>query len=105
MGTPILANPIKSLNGSCKTEQILKEKLSTYKEWGVIGVEVYRPEHDAETTALLKQVTEGLGMVCSGGSDFYTPGDDDHQLGDVDIPSDAWDKLRTIANEQDIFSE
>jgi predicted metal-dependent phosphoesterase TrpH len=64
-------------------------------EAGLDGVEVYYPDHTLGQQAELLEIAARYNLVVTGGSDFHTLDDPQHgQLGSVDVPEDAVEKLK-----------
>ena len=86
---PVLAHPFLQF----KTEEALAEFLPRAIDCGLVGMEVYYPLYDAETTDMAQRVAEKFGLLCSGGSDYHGKNKPDISLGrgkgNLDIP-DAW---------------
>lgn len=66
-GTAILAHPIYI----SRDREKLKEIISELKEYGLDGVECRYWEYDDEYTQMITELTEKLGLLKSGGSDFH----------------------------------
>jgi predicted metal-dependent phosphoesterase TrpH len=96
-GVAVLANPLRSLNGHSNCEALMKFKISQYQEWGLSGVEVYRPEHSPEAINQLEGISTALNLVATGGSDFHSSADMGHQLGQVQMPPQVFDNLLQTA--------
>ena len=67
-GIPVLAHP-GLLN--CKTSDRFDELITGLKEMGILGVEVYYPEHTAEQTHLFAQLAQRHNLLLTGGTDFH----------------------------------
>lgn len=88
-GVPVLAHP-----GLIRKRALVQELLAT----GVIGLEVFYPEHDEATVAWLLGLVSERGLIATGGSDFhgyeaqgYAP------LGACRVPSETLVLLRNAA--------
>ena len=79
-GLAILAHP--GADGS-------RARLETFKRMGFDGVEVRHPSHTAEDIARLGTLTDYLGMVPSGGSDWHGAAEGPRTLGTMRVPF-AW---------------
>lgn len=97
MGLAVLADPVQSLNGQSYSQASIQAKISQYRAIGLIGVEVYRPKYTLEMIRWLEEICTELGLICTGGSDFYTPIDVNHQLGCVKVPTHMFNKLHQAA--------
>ncbi len=67
-GIPVLAHPglLK-----CKTSDQFDELLAGLKAMGILGVEVFYPEHTAEQTHLFAQLAQRHNLLLTGGTDFH----------------------------------
>ena len=66
-GMPVLGHPV-TLN--CSTLQ-LETEVTAWKDFGLQGLEVYYPEHDAVQTRLYEELARRHDLVATGGSDFH----------------------------------
>jgi predicted metal-dependent phosphoesterase TrpH len=88
-GAPVLAHP-----GLLKKREILVELL----EIDLVGLEVYYPGHDAETTAWLEKVAVERGLLLTGGSDFHGYGGEGYaELGATGVSLEVPEALRAAA--------
>ena len=62
---PVLAHP------GAYFEQATKKDLSTLKEKGLVGLEVFSSYHDSAETGAYKALAEELDLVATAGSDFH----------------------------------
>ena len=85
---PVLAHPFLNLN-----EMQLTELLPKAHEKGLIGMECYYSEYDAETTQKALDLADKFHLLYSGGSDFHGGNKPHIQLGtgmgNLQIPC-AW---------------
>ncbi|WP_319470549.1 PHP domain-containing protein [uncultured Pseudodesulfovibrio sp.] len=65
--TSILAHPFALGLDMPKTEELVTD----LKDMGLDGMEVYYSEHSESMTKDYKEMTERLGLLASGGSDFH----------------------------------
>ncbi len=77
--------------------------LSRLINYGLDGIEVYHPDHDAPTTRKLKQIAETHSLIITGGSDYhglrdFTPFH--AALGSYNVPLARLVELETIANKR-----
>jgi predicted metal-dependent phosphoesterase TrpH len=91
-GAPVLAHP-----GSLKLDDdglsVVVEEMTAA---GMRGLEVYRPDHDAERRAAYLALCDRFGLVPSGGSDFHRVGPEGLEpgnAGEVALPPDTLDRL------------
>lgn len=85
-GVPVLAHP-----GTIGDDRIIPELIAV----GLVGVEVYHPEHDEDTTKHYLALAQQYGLVVTGGSDFH--GEGYHaSLGEVAVPYAAVQALRRL---------
>jgi hypothetical protein len=81
-GLPVLAHPadIKDLNNL----------IMELKEAGLVGLEAYYGQYDANTIRRMVRLAGEHGLLTTGGSDYHHFGDDrEVSLGSVDIPEDS----------------
>jgi predicted metal-dependent phosphoesterase TrpH len=64
---PVLAHPI-SLQLS-PNEWL--EKLPVWKDWGLVGLEVFHPNHDVFFTDFIAEMAERFSFVSTAGSDYH----------------------------------
>lgn len=64
---PILAHPLQYK----LSDQDLNALISSLKEEGLAGIEVYYPSHRPSDTAALSRIALKYGLLPSGGSDFH----------------------------------
>lgn len=90
-GAPVLAHPA-SLALPPRHLSSFVQRLASF---GLVGMEVHRPEHRPEQRDAYAQIARRLRLVPSGGSDFHRPhgsfglGD----TGDPPLPPDTLDRL------------
>jgi len=63
-----------------------RTRLESLAAHGMDGVEVLHPSHSAEDVARLRALTEHLGLVPSGGSDWHGSEDGPRTLGSMHVP-------------------
>lgn len=67
-GIPVLAHPkTVATNGSSSFEKILRELI----EEGLMGIEVFYPEHTPPEVAQFKAMAERYGLLMTGGTDYH----------------------------------
>jgi predicted metal-dependent phosphoesterase TrpH len=76
-GIAVLAHP-----GASAT----RERLKALAALGLDGVEVRHPSHDDAEIGRILAVTEGLGLLPSGGSDWHGQPDGARALGSMQVP-------------------
>lgn len=67
---PVWAHPYLFRGGN--VEDVLKELV----EAGLMGIEVYHPNHSSKETKHLKALCEQYGLLMTGGSDYHGPSPD-----------------------------
>ncbi|MDY6952487.1 MAG: PHP domain-containing protein [Thermodesulfobacteriota bacterium] len=67
-GVPVLAHPFTL---DAKDEPQLESILAGLKQAGLMGMEVYYPEHRPERTALFERLARRQGLLMTGGTDFH----------------------------------
>jgi predicted metal-dependent phosphoesterase TrpH len=78
-GLAVLAHP-----GSSAT----RERLEALLALGLDGVEVKHPSHSPQDTARIRTLSEQLGLLLSGGSDWHGAGDGPRTIGMMQVPMD-----------------
>ena len=85
-GLAVLAHPGGA--GTC-------ERLTALRASGLDGVEVKHPGHSPSDTARLRTLTEQLGMVASGGSDWHGAAEGSRTIGMMQVPAE-WLGLQDV---------
>ena len=65
-GAPVLAHP----GTAGDTGELIPRLL----EHGLVGIEVYYPEHGVEAERLFRRIAKNYGLIMTGGSDSHGPG-------------------------------
>ncbi len=78
-GLAVLAHP-----GGSAT----RERLEALRELGMDGVEVKHPSHSPSDTNKLRTLSEQLGLVWSGGSDWHGAADGPRTIGMMQVPAE-----------------
>lgn len=78
-GLAVLAHP--GATGS-------RERLEALRAQGLDGVEVKHPSHSSSETSRLRALTEQLGLVASGGSDWHGATDGPRTIGMMQVPAE-----------------
>jgi predicted metal-dependent phosphoesterase TrpH len=78
-GLAVLAHP-----GASGT----RERLEALRALGLDGVEVKHPGHSPSETARLRALTEQLGLLPSGGSDWHGAADGPRTIGMMQVPAE-----------------
>jgi 3',5'-nucleoside bisphosphate phosphatase len=69
--------------------------------WGIVGIEVYSPDHTAVQVARYRDTARSLGLVALGGSDFHGWGDPvRNRIGMASTPPEEFARLRGMARKQ-----
>jgi hypothetical protein len=93
-GIPVLAHP-GLLN--CETNGQFDELIAGLKKMGLMGVEVYYPEHTPEQTHLFAELAQRHDLMLTGGSDFHGSINPEISIGsgkgDLFIPYELYEKL------------
>lgn len=79
-GIPVLAHP------SYYTSEDLLRRLV---DAGLLGLEVFYPEHSRNLKARYLEMTRHYGLVATGGSDFHGPRTGRSGLGSVSVPDEV----------------
>ena len=95
-GVPVLAHPA-SLNLPARHLSSFVQRLRAF---GLVGMEVHRPEHRPEQRDAFATIARRLRLAASGGSDFHRP-EGPFALGDTgspglpdDVVNRLWDAIR-----------
>jgi len=94
-GVPVLAHPYTlDAKDEAEFECILRE----LKQAGLMGMEVYYPEHRPERAALFERLARSHGLLMTGGTDFHGAAKPQVQLGigkgDLHVPYRLAEKLK-----------
>jgi predicted metal-dependent phosphoesterase TrpH len=73
--------------------------LTALRDAGLAGVEVDHQDHDARQRAELRAITEELGLVVTGASDYHGAGKRDHDLGCNTTAPDQLERILALADE------
>jgi hypothetical protein len=69
--------------------------------WGIVGLEVYSPDHTAAQVAHYSDVARNLNLIAIGGSDFHGWGDPSgNRIGKTTTPADEFARLKELASSQ-----
>lgn len=93
---PVWAHPFLFRGG--EVEETLKELV----EAGLMGVEVYHPNHTRSQTEHLKKLCQHHGLLMTGGSDYHGPGMDGKtmersHLNMLNVPLELLEPIKTAA--------
>jgi hypothetical protein len=97
-GLPVLAHPadIKDLNNL----------IIELKEAGLVGLEAYYGQYDANAVRRMAGLAEEHGLLTTGGSDYHHFGDDrEVPLGSVDIPEYSIRSLFQVAGRMEQYKK
>jgi predicted metal-dependent phosphoesterase TrpH len=86
-GVPVLAHP--------KDERTMAN-LPRLIEAGLLGIEVWHPDHGARFTEYLLQYAQKNGLVATGGSDSHGTRKVKSEIGRLPVPYSAVEELRRI---------
>jgi predicted metal-dependent phosphoesterase TrpH len=92
-GIPVLAHPV-----TLKLNLLeLKKNIKLLKNFGLMGIEVFYPEHTADFTKFLIECAKELGLLLTGGSDFHGENKPDIKLGkglnNLNVPFECYKNL------------
>jgi predicted metal-dependent phosphoesterase TrpH len=77
-GIPVLAHPFTLHIPSANQ---LRALLNELIELGLMGIEVYYPEHTEDQISLYESLAEKHGLLVTGGSDYHGLGTDKAEIG------------------------
>ncbi|MEN9325524.1 MAG: hypothetical protein RL414_1278 [Actinomycetota bacterium] len=92
-GVAVIAHPMASLRG--RTVSI--DSFASYVEAGLDGIEVHHRDHTADQRLLLARISDELGVVQTGSSDYHGNGKL-NLLGENQTDPDEWEKLEARAD-------
>jgi len=92
-GVPVLAHPV-----TLKLNLLeLKNYIKKLKDFGLMGIEVFYPEHTTDFTKFLMEFAKELGLLLTGGSDFHGKNKPDIKLGkglnNLNVPFECYKNL------------
>ena len=93
-GIPVLAHPglLK-----CKTRGQFDDLIAGLKKMGILGVEVFYPEHTPEQTHLFAELAQRHHLKLTGGTDFHGTIHPEVKIGsgkgDLFVPYELYEKL------------
>jgi predicted metal-dependent phosphoesterase TrpH len=67
-GVAVLAHPYTV---ETSDDRVLEGRLRRLRDWGLQGIEVYYPDHDARRTARYEDLARRYDLVATGGTDFH----------------------------------
>jgi predicted metal-dependent phosphoesterase TrpH len=84
-GLPVFAHPVTFIGYESMTLELLP--------FGLAGMEVYYKNSSPEELARTRGITQKLGLIPTGGSDFHGIEAGEVGIGDVDVPLSSAEKL------------
>ncbi|HEX4769567.1 MAG TPA: PHP domain-containing protein [Bryobacteraceae bacterium] len=95
-GAPVIAHPIRL---SLPHSEVERRVVSSLKDAGLFGLEVWHSEHSPELQTYYLGLAEELDLLPTGGSDFHGAIKRDIQLGsgragNVRVPTAFWETFR-----------
>ncbi len=99
-GIPVVAHPVRL---SLPVPE-LRKALRSLKDAGLLGLEIYHSEHDAELQNEYRGLAEELDLLPTGGSDFHGAAKPDTELGrgrrgNVLVPREFLDGLFSVRHQ------
>jgi predicted metal-dependent phosphoesterase TrpH len=98
-GVAVLAHPkTLGMNGYSELEKLILQLVGE----GLMGIEVYYPEHSAAETAQFKTIAERYGLLSTGGTDYH--GMEKNQLdigvgrGEMKLPYSIVENIKAVRN-------
>jgi len=93
-GVPVLAHPILI---KFETDGRLEDLILILKKMGLMGIEVYYPDHTPENTALYIEIAKRHQLLITGGTDFHGALKPEIEIGsgkgDFHVPYETYEKL------------
>jgi len=84
-GIPVLAHP-----GATQVD----ERIPEFIKDGILGIEVYHPEHNVAITRYYKKLCRTQGLLMTGGSDFHAGEHPKAEIGSIRAPYSILTHLR-----------
>ena len=98
-GLPALAHPYLL---ETESEKELEDLVIMMKAMGLMGLEVYYPDHPPEYTAQYMELAQKYGLLMTGGTDFHGTLKPEIQMGigkgDFFVPYEVYEKLQQNLN-------
>jgi predicted metal-dependent phosphoesterase TrpH len=92
-GLPVLAHPL--------TTEDPEGLVTELKPTGLVGLEAYYGEYDAEEVEGLVEMAQKHGLIATGGSDFHgIEPEEETAIGGADVPLEAVERLIALAKER-----
>ena len=88
-GLPVLAHPFTVADPD--------EMAARLKPAGLVGVEAYYKDNTPEQTQGTLDLAEKYGLIATGGSDYHGVADSEVEMGGVEVPMEAVEKLEKMA--------
>jgi predicted metal-dependent phosphoesterase TrpH len=82
-GLPVLAHPYTLHLEDADLKSFIKE----LRQWGLVGIEVYYPDHTPDDTTRYLHMAQEFGLLITGGTDFHGADRKTVSLGDHGIDS------------------
>jgi predicted metal-dependent phosphoesterase TrpH len=93
-GIPVLAHPTLL---QIKNNEIFENLVSTLKEMGLKGIEIYYPEHTLDLVSHYAEIANRHNLLMTGGTDFHGSIKPEIKMGsgkgNLSIPYDLYEKL------------
>ena len=84
-GVGVIAHP-----GTLRRDDLITD----FVAWGMKGIEVYHPKHQAQLVEHYERLAEKMGLIVTGGSDSHGRRDGNLLLGQYTVPLSAIDALK-----------
>ncbi len=105
-GIPVLAHPFLL---KLEKDVLFEELIITLKEMGLMGMEVYYPEHSRELVADYVEIADRHGLLITGGSDFHGSIKPDINMGsgkgDLFVPYELYERLINSVRPESVNAE
>jgi predicted metal-dependent phosphoesterase TrpH len=80
---------------------VITEVLKELVDAGLMGVEVYHPNHNSREQKMLLELCAKYGLLVTGGSDYHGPNlmskDEDRSLNHLHLPIELLTPVKTAA--------
>ena len=91
-GVPVVAHPWSRTRGRVVADRLIEELAAA----GLVGLEVFHRDHDADARRHLADLARGLGLLATGASDYHGDGKR-NRLGEHTTPPEVLEAIEALA--------
>jgi 3',5'-nucleoside bisphosphate phosphatase len=91
-GVPVVAHPWSRTRGRVVADRLIEELAAA----GLVGLEVFHRDHDADAVRHLADLARGLGLLATGSSDYHGDGKR-NRLGEHTTPPEVLEAIEALA--------